>query len=220
MMETLEITCTSSSIASLACTASSDCDDDDRIAAPRAHRDLLPFLRAALPAREALVRATVWSESDRSRGGPPVWCFGLGADHRDRALMYARRRIRCTTPHWVISTDRADVYAESAASRSYDCYLGKLRSDRVGREFVLYGAGAREERRELAAATFALEPRRDDDDDDDDDEDLQALQPGEAIVTSSAPSIEARLQRLLVHNYLFYLTFVTEYSSYFIMNII
>lgn len=159
---------------------------------PRSHRDLLPFVRNACRSR---ARATMWCETSDNDSAGTVWCFGFGTlgtgDARPRAILYARRRKRCTTPHWVISTDRDDVWAESAASRSYDCYLGKLRgTDRTLREFTLYGHGDRSSRRALAVVVFA--PCNDDavDDVDADDgvlprrERTDGLRPGEVIVAS------------------------------------
>lgn len=68
--------------------------------------------------------------------------YTLFADHEDgsgRLLMCARKMWKSREPHYVISTNMDDLYRKREERSRH--YMGKLRADASGSEYVLYDAG-------------------------------------------------------------------------------
>ncbi|CAH8466015.1 unnamed protein product [Dicrocoelium dendriticum] len=75
------------------------------------------------------------------RGIFPTYYVHMEQEDRKYFLLAARRRKRSATSNYIISCDATDL------SRSAASFAGKLRSNFVGTQFVLYGGGKRANRR-------------------------------------------------------------------------
>ncbi|KAA0196278.1 Tubby protein, partial [Fasciolopsis buskii] len=79
------------------------------------------------------------------RGLFPTYYLHMERDDRKFFLLAARRRKRSTTSNYVISCDATDL------SRDAESFAGKLRSNFLGTQFVLYAGGKRARRGDMSA---------------------------------------------------------------------
>ncbi|VDP67563.1 unnamed protein product [Echinostoma caproni] len=79
------------------------------------------------------------------RGLFPTYYLHMEREDRKFFLLAARRRKRSTTSNYVISCDATDL------SRAAESFAGKLRSNFLGTQFVLYAGGKRVRRGDMSA---------------------------------------------------------------------
>ncbi|TPP59509.1 Tubby protein [Fasciola gigantica] len=79
------------------------------------------------------------------RGLFPTYYLHMEREDRKFFLLAARRRKRSTTSNYVISCDATDL------SRAAESFAGKLRSNFLGTQFVLYAGGKRARRGDMSA---------------------------------------------------------------------
>jgi len=118
--------------------------------------DLRRFITTPTPRSAGMVQCYI--ERDKSGlTGRMYPTYSLYLNDGNRFLLAARKRTNNKTSNYAITQDKRDLSRESAA------FVGKLRSNFVGTEFVLYDDGVAPEKRadggeirqELAAITYA-----------------------------------------------------------------
>ncbi|KAM9837397.1 uncharacterized protein ACBR49_018099 [Aulostomus maculatus] len=134
---------------------SSESEDDERAASPLSVEDLQEFAMRAAPEEEVIqCRIT----RDRSSFYPVYYLHMEREDGENVFLMAARKRKKCRTSNYVISTDYSNL------SRKASGYIGKLRSNLLGTKYTVYDCGENPEktnwkgseavRQELAAVSY------------------------------------------------------------------
>ncbi|XP_068614511.1 tubby protein homolog [Brachionichthys hirsutus] len=141
--------------------SSSDSESHDRSTSPLSVDDLEEFALRPAP-RDATIQCRVTRDRrGMEKGIYPTYYLHMEKEDGKRVfLMAGRKRKKCKTSNYLISTDPTNL------SRDTSCYIGKLRSNVLGTKFTVYDSGENPEkkpyikecesvRQELAAICYA-----------------------------------------------------------------
>ncbi|KAM8836971.1 uncharacterized protein AB9W97_002393 [Spinachia spinachia] len=132
----------SSSSSSTSSSSSSDCESNERSTSPMSVEDLEKFSLRPAP-RDGVVQCRVTRDRRGvEKGIYPTYYLHMEKEDGKRVfLMAGRKRKKCKTSNYLISTDPINL------SRDTSCYIGKLRSNVLGTKFTVYDEGENPEKK-------------------------------------------------------------------------
>ncbi|XP_030255196.1 tubby protein homolog isoform X2 [Sparus aurata] len=122
--------------------SSSGSESNERTTSPMSVEDLEKFaLRPA--SRDATIQCRVTRDRrGMEKGIYPTYYLHMEKEDGKRVfLMAGRKRKKCKTSNYLISTDPTNL------SRDTNCYIGKLRSNVLGTKFTVYDGGENPEKK-------------------------------------------------------------------------
>ncbi|XP_068161909.1 tubby protein [Antennarius striatus] len=116
--------------------SSSDTESHDRPTSPLSVDDLEKFALRPAP-RDVTIQCRVTRDRrGMEKGIYPTYYLHMEKEDGKRVfLMAGRKRKKCKTSNYLISTDPTNL------SRDTNCYIGKLRSNVLGTKFTVYDGG-------------------------------------------------------------------------------
>ncbi|XP_029312258.1 tubby protein homolog [Cottoperca gobio] len=122
--------------------SSSDSEPDERSTSPMSVEDLEKFALRPAP-RDATIQCRVTRDRrGMEKGIYPTYYLHMEKEDGKRVfLMAGRKRKKCKTSNYLISTDPTNL------SRDTNCYIGKLRSNILGTKFTVYDGGENPEKK-------------------------------------------------------------------------
>ncbi|XP_040031981.2 tubby protein homolog [Gasterosteus aculeatus] len=123
-------------------SSSSDCESNERSASPMSVEDLEKFSLRPAP-RDVTIECRVTRDRrGMEKGIYPTYYLHMEKEDGKRVfLMAGRKRKKCKTSNYLISTDPTNL------SRDTNCYIGKLRSNVLGTKFTVYDEGENPEKK-------------------------------------------------------------------------
>ncbi|XP_070846704.1 tubby protein homolog isoform X2 [Chaetodon trifascialis] len=122
--------------------SSSGSDSNDRSTSPMSVEDLEKFALRPAP-RDVTIQCRVTRDRRGvEKGIYPTYYLHMEKEDGKRVfLMAGRKRKKCKTSNYLISTDPTNL------SRDTNCYIGKLRSNVLGTKFTVYDGGENPEKK-------------------------------------------------------------------------
>ncbi|KAM4624506.1 tubby protein [Polymixia lowei] len=122
--------------------SSSDSSSIERSTSPISLEDLEKFALRSAP-REMTIQCRITRDRRGvEKGLYPTYYLHMEKDDGKRVfLMAGRKRKKCTTSNYLLSTDPTDL------SRDTNSYIGKLRSNILGTKFTVYDGGENPEKK-------------------------------------------------------------------------
>nr|CBN81290.1 Tubby-related protein 3 [Dicentrarchus labrax] len=122
--------------------SSSGSESDDRSSSPMSVEDLEKFALRPAP-RDVTIQCRVTRDRrGMEKGIYPTYYLHMEKEDGKRVfLMAGRKRKKCKTSNYLISTDPTNL------SRDTNCYIGKLRSNVLGTKFTVYDGGENPEKK-------------------------------------------------------------------------
>ncbi|XP_071782890.1 tubby protein [Centroberyx gerrardi] len=123
-------------------SSSSDSDSNERSTSPISVEDLEKFALRPAP-RDVTIQCRVTRDRRGvEKGLYPTYYLHMEKEDGKRVfLMAGRKRKKCKTSNYLISTDPTDL------SRDTNSYIGKLRSNVLGTKFTVYDGGENPEKK-------------------------------------------------------------------------
>ncbi|XP_075949630.1 uncharacterized protein LOC142951742 isoform X3 [Anarhichas minor] len=123
-------------------SSSSDSESNERSTSPMSVEDLEKFALRPAP-RDATIQCRVTRDRrGMEKGIYPTYYLHMEKEDGKRVfLMAGRKRKKCKTSNYLISTDPTNL------SRETNCYIGKLRSNVLGTKFTVYDGGENPEKK-------------------------------------------------------------------------
>nr|XP_020461829.1 tubby protein homolog isoform X2 [Monopterus albus] len=123
-------------------SSSSGSESNERSASPMSVEDLEKFALRPAP-RDITIQCRVTRDRRGMEKGiyPTYYLHMEKEDGRRVFLMAGRKRKKCKTSNYLISTDPINL------SRDTNCYIGKLRSNVLGTKFTVYDGGENPEKK-------------------------------------------------------------------------
>ncbi|KAK2820228.1 hypothetical protein Q5P01_023187 [Channa striata] len=123
-------------------SSSSGSDSNARSTSPVSVEDLEKFALRPAP-RDVTIQCRVTRDRrGMEKGIYPTYYLHMEKDDGKRVfLMAGRKRKKCKTSNYLISTDPTNL------SRDTNCYIGKLRSNVLGTKFTVYDGGENPEKK-------------------------------------------------------------------------
>ncbi|XP_072312643.1 uncharacterized protein [Eucyclogobius newberryi] len=116
--------------------------DDDRTTSPMSMEDLERFALRPAPKEVTIQCRVTRDRRGMEKGMFPMYYLHLEKEDGKRVfLMAGRKRKKCKTANYLISTDPTNL------SRDTNSYIGKLRSNALGTKFTVYDAGENPEKK-------------------------------------------------------------------------
>ncbi|XP_067432700.1 tubby protein isoform X2 [Thunnus thynnus] len=123
-------------------TSSSSSDSNDRPTSPISVEDLEKFALRPAPKNTTIQCRVTRDRSGVEKGIYPTYYLHMEKEDGKRVfLMAGRKRKKCKTSNYLISTDLTNL------SRDTNCYIGKLRSNVLGTKFTVYDGGENPEKK-------------------------------------------------------------------------
>ncbi|XP_033840465.1 tubby protein homolog [Periophthalmus magnuspinnatus] len=131
------------SLASLNCNYRRNSEsDNDRTTSPMSVEDLEKFALRPAPKEVTIQCRVTRDRRGMEKGMFPTYYLHLEKDDGKRVfLMAGRKRKKCKTANYLISTDPTNL------SRNTNSYIGKLRSNVLGTKFTVYDGGENPEKK-------------------------------------------------------------------------
>ncbi|KAM3592720.1 uncharacterized protein V6R79_023977 [Siganus canaliculatus] len=122
--------------------SSSDSESNERSTSPMSVEDLEKFALRPAP-RDVTIQCRVTRDRrGMEKGIYPTYYLHMEKEDGKRVfLMAGRKRKKCKTSNYLISTDPTNL------SRDTNCYIGKLRSNVLGTKFTVYDGGENPEKK-------------------------------------------------------------------------
>ncbi|XP_074476534.1 uncharacterized protein LOC141758781 [Sebastes fasciatus] len=122
--------------------SSSDSESNERSTSPMSVEDLEKFACRPAP-RDVTIQCRVTRDRrGMEKGIYPTYYLHMEKEDGKRVfLMAGRKRKKCKTSNYLISTDPTNL------SRDTNCYIGKLRSNVLGTKFTVYDGGENPEKK-------------------------------------------------------------------------
>ncbi|XP_041671967.1 tubby protein homolog [Cheilinus undulatus] len=122
-------------------TSSSGSESNERSTSPMSVEDLEKFALRPAP-RDVTIQCRVTRDRRGVEKGiyPTYYLHMEKGDGKRVFLMAGRKRKKCKTSNYLISTDATNL------SRDTNCYIGKLRSNVLGTKFTVYDGGENPEK--------------------------------------------------------------------------
>ncbi|KAG7506406.1 hypothetical protein JOB18_004992 [Solea senegalensis] len=122
--------------------SSSDSESNKRSTSPMSVEDLEKFALHPAP-RDVTIQCRVTRDRrGMEKGIYPTYYLHMEKEDGKRVfLMAGRKRKKCKTSNYLISTDPTNL------SRDTNCYIGKLRSNILGTKFTVYDGGENPEKK-------------------------------------------------------------------------
>ncbi|XP_034716759.1 tubby protein homolog isoform X2 [Etheostoma cragini] len=122
--------------------SSSGSESDERATSPMSVEDLEKFALRPAP-RDVTIQCRVTRDRrGMEKGIYPTYYLHMEKEDGKRVfLMAGRKRKKCKTSNYLISTDPTNL------SRDTNCYIGKLRSNVLGTKFTVYDGGENPEKK-------------------------------------------------------------------------
>ncbi|XP_028264170.1 tubby protein [Parambassis ranga] len=123
-------------------SSSSDSESSERPSSPLSVEDLEKFALRPAP-RDVTIQCRVTRDKrGMEKGFYPTYYLHMEKEDGKRVfLMAGRKRKKCKTSNYLISTDPTNL------SRDTNCYIGKLRSNVLGTKFTVYDGGENPEKK-------------------------------------------------------------------------
>ncbi|AWP17526.1 putative tubby protein-like [Scophthalmus maximus] len=123
-------------------SSSSDSESNERPTSPMSVEDLEKFALRPAP-RDVTIQCRVTRDRrGMEKGIYPTYYLHMEKEDGQRVfLMAGRKRKKCKTSNYLISTDPTNL------SRDTNCYIGKLRSNVLGTKFTVYDGGENPEKK-------------------------------------------------------------------------
>uniref|UniRef100_A0A3Q2E7P8 Si:dkey-220f10.4 n=1 Tax=Cyprinodon variegatus TaxID=28743 RepID=A0A3Q2E7P8_CYPVA len=123
-------------------TSSSGSEHNERVTSPMSVEDLEKFALRPAP-RDVTIQCRVTRDRRGvEKGLYPTYYLHMEKEDGKRVfLMAGRKRKKCKTSNYLISTDPTNL------SRDTNCYIGKLRSNVLGTKFTVYDGGENPEKK-------------------------------------------------------------------------
>ncbi|XP_037320558.2 tubby protein homolog [Pungitius pungitius] len=123
-------------------SSSSDCESNERSTSAMSVEDLEKFSLRPAP-RDGTIQCRVTRDRrGMEKGIYPTYYLHMEKEDGKRVfLMAGRKRKKCKTSNYLISTDPTNL------SRDTNCYIGKLRSNVLGTKFTVYDEGENPEKK-------------------------------------------------------------------------
>ncbi|XP_034427352.1 tubby protein homolog [Hippoglossus hippoglossus] len=123
-------------------SSSSGSDSNERSTSPMSVEDLEKFALRPAP-RDVTIQCRVTRDRrGMEKGIYPTYYLHMEKEDGKRVfLMAGRKRKKCKTSNYLISTDPTNL------SRDTNCYIGKLRSNVLGTKFTVYDGGENPEKK-------------------------------------------------------------------------
>ncbi|XP_026171054.1 tubby protein homolog [Mastacembelus armatus] len=123
-------------------SSSSGSESTERSASPMSVEDLQKFALRPAP-RDVTIQCRVTRDRrGMEKGIYPTYYLHMEKEDGKRVfLMAGRKRKKCKTSNYLISTDPTNL------SRDTNCYIGKLRSNVLGTKFTVYDGGENPEKK-------------------------------------------------------------------------
>uniref|UniRef100_H3D5L8 Si:dkey-220f10.4 n=1 Tax=Tetraodon nigroviridis TaxID=99883 RepID=H3D5L8_TETNG len=120
----------------------SSSDSNERCTSPMSVEDLKAFALRPAPRDVTLQCRVTRDRRGMEKGMYPTYYLHLEKEDGKRVfLMAGRKRKKCKTSNYLISTDPTNL------SRDTSCYIGKLRSNVLGTKFTVYDGGENPEKK-------------------------------------------------------------------------
>ncbi|XP_032357675.1 tubby protein homolog isoform X2 [Etheostoma spectabile] len=122
--------------------SSSSSESSERATSPMSVEDLEKFALRPAP-RDVTIQCRVTRDRrGMEKGIYPTYYLHMEKEDGNRVfLMAGRKRKKCKTSNYLISTDPTNL------SRDTNCYIGKLRSNVLGTKFTVYDGGENPEKK-------------------------------------------------------------------------
>ncbi|XP_003961503.3 tubby protein homolog [Takifugu rubripes] len=132
-------------------TSSSSSDSNESSCSPMSVDDLKEFALRPAP-RDVTIQCRVTRDRrGMEKGIYPTYYLHLEKEDGKRVfLMAGRKRKKCKTSNYLISTDPTNL------SRDTSCYIGKLRSNVLGTKFTVYNGGENPEKKPFVQESESL----------------------------------------------------------------
>ncbi|XP_071319478.1 tubby protein homolog isoform X2 [Trachinotus anak] len=123
-------------------TSSSGSESNERSTSPVSVEDLEKFALRPAP-RDVTIQCRITRDRrGMEKGIYPTYYLHMEKEDGKRVfLMAGRKRKKCKTSNYLISTDATNL------SRDTNCYIGKLRSNVLGTKFTVYDGGENPEKK-------------------------------------------------------------------------